>query len=197
MTNCLNICYAFGNAENKTDLCYYFHRLPKNPETPKWGAIGFSNCHKFPSTLTFCDLWTLLKRIKLTSYKCTFNSDLEIQVQHFVGGGGERHIQILPKLGEQNRNMGVTVFWVCPTISLGKQSKVAVSTFPSLTQIVLLVIKQKQKTQTFCVMLCLHIWNGPYTTLQPRSHIAGRMIWKTKVDCIQPLLGLNWLWAEI
>lgn len=93
MTNCLNICYAFGNAENKTDLCYYFRRLPKKPETPKWGAIGFNNCYKFPSIFNI--LWfvgTIKTNKKLTSYGCTFNSELEIQVQHFVGSGGERHI---------------------------------------------------------------------------------------------------------
>lgn len=80
----------------------------------------------------------------------------EIQVQHFVGMGEEANLAT-PKLGEQPNDVGIVVLWVCATIFLGKQLKVAMSTLSSLTTDSDTCDKNKNKNQTLYVMLCLHI----------------------------------------
>lgn len=88
--------------------------------------------------LTFCDLGTPLELTKWTSCKCDPNRVLKSR-SDILWGGGRSKIRCAPptppRFGEQGKYVAVAMLWVCPTVFLGKQPEIAVSTLSPLTTV--------------------------------------------------------------
>lgn len=139
--------------------------------------------------LTFCDLGTPLELTKWTSVIPTtfWNPGLT-----FCGVEGEEKLDAPhpPEFGEQGKYVAMAMLWVCPTIFLGKQPEIAVSTLSPSTTVSSTCDwnKQPNKTKPFTSGVDLTQFFSPGPTL--RTEWCG----KPKPTTSKPLLGLNYPW---